>query len=201
MKLNKYQLTWISIAIIFIGGIVTFSLLVAKKTPPRQDKESQETIPEYEKSRLPGEIVAQFEEPNLPEEEYDETKFVDLEVPKYDESLHGAGALVSGSAIKAPEGPALPPAEDDIIKLTIGEDNISPVQIIVKRNQSVILQLLNQRNDSIFYLDGMGLVEIIEKDKTITTSFRAPDKATELRYWIEDNETKDIVGEGKLIVN
>jgi len=198
MKTNLYKISWLIITLVFIVGtgisIYLFSLRISVAKPKTKK------IPEYQESILPGKVIKNHL-PNLPQEEYNETEHADLEIPETDQSLYSKNAPISGGAIKAPEGPAVPPKEEDILTLLVKKDGIEPTEISVNKSQAVILQVSNQKEDIIFNVGGLGIKEIVKAGGRLTFSFRAPDKETKLRYWAEDYITGQIVGEGMLIID
>jgi len=195
MKYNIYKLSLIGITILVIVGLVFLGISLSKKVPQQTIRE--EKIPEYEETDLPGKIVKQGEIPDLPDEEYDEEKHGNI----IDPGLYSGDAPVSGGAIKVPEEPAQAPEESLITNLVINENILKPSIIEVNKGEAVALRVENQGPDYLFGISGLGISELIEKDKTMGFSFKAPDKETNLDYWIKDPLTEQIIAQGELIVN
>lgn len=192
---------WIVVGLVIVGGISLGCFLFSQKTSKEDKSKTEVAIPDYKKGKVPGEIVAQFSEPNLQGEVNNEEKTNNLVPPEQDQSLYGGGEPIMGAAIKAPDEPALPPSEDEIIKISIQGGEITPTQINVKINDPVILSVSSQDKSYSFYIEGIGVAETIQANQSMGISFRAPSKKASLKYYCEDYETKNKLDEGTLIIN
>jgi hypothetical protein len=199
MKFNSYKITWLGLLFLLIIGIGCAVYYFAGKSSI-YDSTKEELIPEHKKVKLPGEIIAQFPEPKLPEKEYDESAISDFNIPGRNDDLYNANAPIAGNAIKVPNEPALPPEEEDIIEINLKNGILSPDNIIIFKNQAVILKVISLDENYIFIIEEVGITEIIKAGKSITISFRAPSKATELKYYCQNYKTQQKLGEGKLTI-
>jgi len=200
MKFNSYKIIWLGLLALLIVGIIGAVYYFAVKSSI-YDSTEELLIPENKKAKLPGEIVFQSAEPKLPEKEYGETVAPDLNVEKQNNDLYDTNAPIAGSAIKVPDEPALPPEEEDIIKINIENGALSLDNITVLKNQAVILKVTSLDKDYIFIIEEIAVAEIIKANKSMTISFRAPSKVVQLKYYCQDYKTEKKLGEGKLIVN
>jgi len=201
MKINSYKIIWIAIGLVIVTGISLGCFLFSQKTSEENMTETTTIIPDYKEGKVPGEIVAQFPESNLLGEVNNEEKTNNLVPPEQDKTLYDGEEPTMGAAIKAPDEPALPPSEDEIIKISIKNGEITPTQIDVKINDPVILSVSSQDKDYSFYIEGIGVAENILANQSMGISFKAPSKKINLKYYCEDYETRSKLGEGSLIVN
>ncbi len=193
MQINPYKLTWILIGVfllaLFAGGIY----YLASHLPERS---LQSQAPGYTKTPMPGKvtkIAPPASSPNI-------QTSPNITAPAHDSSLDSAGKPVSSSVLKAPEGPALPPSEQDILHILLESQKITPSQIFVKTASPVILQVESKDGDYVFKIEKIGIAEKIKKGTFQVISFRAPAKPISLRYYFENFQTGALQGEGKLVV-
>jgi len=189
------------IGLVVVFGISLGCFLFSQKTSKENTPETTTVIPDYKEGKIPGEIVAQFPEPNLQGEANNGEKSDDLVPPEQDQTLYEGGEPIMGAAIKAPDGPAIPPSEDEILKISIKDGEITPTQIDVKINDPVTLSVSSADKNYFFYIEGIGVAETIQANQSMGISFRAPSKKTSLKYYCEDYETKTRLSEGNLVVN
>ncbi len=197
MKFNLYKIIWLGLLVLLVISIGCTIYYFAARTSI-YDSAKKQLIPEHERIKLPGEIVAQFPEPELPEKAYDENIAPDFNTPKQNDDLYDTSAPMAGSAIKVPDELALPPEEEDIIKINIENGILSLRNINVFKNQAVILKVTSLDENYIFIVEEIGITEIIKAGKSMTISFRAPSKATELKYYCQNYKTQQKLGEGTL---
>ncbi|TRZ79470.1 hypothetical protein D4R86_05820 [bacterium] len=199
MKFNSYKIIWLGLLVLLVISITCVVYYFSTKSSI-YDSTKETSIPEHKKIKLPGEIISQSAEPKLPEKEYDDSITSGPDAPKQNEDLYNTDAPIAGSAIKVPDEPALPPKEEDIIKLSIENGVLSLDNINILKNQAVILKITSLDDDYIFIIEEIGISEIIKANKSMTISFRAPSKAAELNYYCQNYKTKEKLGEGKLII-
>jgi hypothetical protein len=197
-KINPFKFAWLGLGVLLVVVIISISMFFAKQDSLRKNEATKQLIvPEHKSGKVPGEIIAQFPEPDLPTEEYSD-KYNNLNEPISDSALFESDAPLAGNAIKIPDEPALPPSEDDIININILDGNLSVSKPIVERGESIIIKTLSQDKDYYFYIDGVGIAEIIKAEQYLTISFRAPVQETELKYWIEYADTEGATDSGIL---
>jgi len=194
MRLNIYKFIWIGLGLVILAGIGLACYYFANKPAPYNDKSNiTKSIPDYQKSQVPGEIVWQASSTS-------QDGARNIALPSKDLSLLSSDAPISPAVIRAPTEPAIPPDEKNILKLQIDNGLITPAEIDITKNQAVILEVASKKGNYVFYIEGIGIAEIIYEGEPMIISFQAPSRTVTLLYYCEEYETGKKGGEGKMMV-
>jgi len=198
--INSFKLIWIGLGVVLIGGIIVIGMVFANQSVDDKGVKKQITTPEYKPGKIPGEIITKFSKPDLPEEEYSE-KYENMSFPVTDSGLFEGDTPLAGSSIKVPDEPALPPSEEDIVNINISEGSFSLFLVKTEKENPVILRVSSSDKDYYFYVEGLGIAETIRTEKSLVISFKAPNKKSELKYWVEYADVQGETDAGTLYID
>ena len=197
MKINSYRLGWFLVTALFVGGTGVGVYFLAVGVASHQSQGIANNVPSYQRTVVAGQKVVSFP-PYQPSGQ--KGKSPETDIPSQDKTLLHQG-LPASSVIKAPDKPALPPDENNIIHIILSSQGIKPAIIKTKIFQPVILRVESQDNDYLFSIEKVGIMEVVRQGQLLTISFQAPAEAVNLRCYSENYTTRKLIGEGKIIVD